>query len=122
MEDVSRWHIPGATSTDRAREVARTCWQALRKVDPHAAELIAWAANEAGEAWLVPQLARHQPDDLISPVDAAELVGKSARTVYEWIARGRLPHTVGSDGRIRVHVATLLDFAASRRRNATDDA
>lgn len=124
LEDVSRWHVPGATSAERARDVARTCWKALRSVDPDAADRIAWAATQAGETWLTPQVARYQDDDFVSPADAAELIGKSARTVYEWVARGWLPHIIVHDGRsdrIRVRVGTVLDVAANRRRSKADD-
>lgn len=105
---MTRWHRSGARPVDRAREVARTCWEALSKVDPDAARLIGRAAMQAGEGWLTPQLARHGPEDLISPVAAGELVGVSSRTVYEWVSSGRLPHSVDQRGRIRVRVDAVL--------------
>jgi excisionase family DNA binding protein len=111
---VSRWHQRGVSATDRARQVARTCWEALHRVDPDAARLIAWAAREAGEGWLVPEPARHTRDDLVGVLEAAELVGYKARTIYDWISCGRLAHTTDRQGHIRVHVGTLLDFVAAR--------
>jgi excisionase family DNA binding protein len=113
---VTRWHRRGATPAERAREVARTCWLALAKVDVHAADAIARAAELAGETWLTPELARHQRDDLVGVPEAADLVGYQVRTVYEWISRGRLAHTTDRQGRIRVHVGTLLDYVAARDR------
>jgi hypothetical protein len=116
---MTRWHRPGARPVDRARDVARTCWQALEQVDPAAARVIAHAAHLAGETWLVPQIARHQPDDLITVPDAAELVGRSVRWVYGWVAEDRDGSKTGTaraipdrDGRIRVRVATILEAVA----------
>lgn len=109
---VTRWHRPDARPVDRAREVARTCWQALNVADPVAAELIATAATQAGEGWLAPQMARHGPEDVISPVEAAELVGLAARTIYDWISSGRLVHSVNRQGRFQVKVNDVLEAMA----------
>jgi hypothetical protein len=110
---VSRWHRPGARPVDRAREVARTCWQALSQVDPATAAAIAKAAEQAGEAWLTPQLARHQPDDYIPVPDAAELVGRSVRWTYGWVAAHRDdPAVTERGGRLRVRVGALLESVA----------
>lgn len=109
---MTRWHRPDARPVDRAREVARTCWQALNAADPATATLIATAATQAGEGWLAPQMARHGPEDVISPVEASELVGVAARTIYGWIATGRLVHSVNNQGRFRVKVNDVLEAMA----------
>jgi excisionase family DNA binding protein len=105
---VTRWHRPGARPVERAREVARTCWAALSVADPEAADLIAWAATQAGETWLTPRPATYGPEDRVSPAEAAELVGVSVRTVYGWISSGRLDHSLNAQGRIRVRVDAVL--------------
>lgn len=117
---MTRWHQPGTLAVDRAREVARTLYTALARVDPQAAELIARVAADAGEGWLAPQIARHGPDDEVTPAEAAELVGRSTRWVYAWVAQARAQRSViGSDGRIRVRIRDVRDaLAAERRRGA----
>lgn len=114
---MSRWHRRGTLPVDRAREVARTCWEALRRVDPDAAELIAQAAAAAGEHWLAPEVARHGLDDVVTVVEAAHLVGRSARWGYKWVADDRERRAVvGRDGRIRVRVRDVLEHVARERR------
>ena len=113
---MSQWHRPGALPVDRAREVARTCWEALRRVDPEAAGLIARAAAAGGEHWLVPEMARYTLDDTVTVVEAAHLVGRSARWGYQWVAQDRARRAiVGLDGRIRVRVRDILESAAVER-------
>lgn len=98
---------------DRAREVARTCWAALAASDPETAKTIAWAATQAGEAWLTPQPALHGPEDLITPSEAAEMTGRSVRWVYAWVAEARESRAIlGPDKRIRVRVKDLLESVA----------
>jgi len=102
---------------DRAREVARTCWEALRRVDPEAAVLIAEVAASAGEAWLTPQVAQYGQDDTVTVIEAAELVGRSARWVYQWVAQDRVRRAVvGRDNRIRVRVRDVLESVVEERR------
>jgi hypothetical protein len=89
----------------------------LDRVDPEAAELIAWAASEAGEGWLAPQLARHTPDDWVTVSVAAELVGRSVEWVYKWAARDRADRIiVGGDGLITVRVGSVQDAVAESRK------
>jgi hypothetical protein len=121
---VNRWHRPGMLAADRAREVARTCWEALAAPDPDCtchhpalAEAIGKAATLAGEGWLVPQLARHGPDDWVTVTVAAELVGRSVEWVYRWVAKDRANRAiVGSDGLITVRVGSVQDAVAESRR------
>ena len=110
---MTKWHRPGTRPVDRAREVARTCWEALNAVDPAAARAIGLAAQAAGEGWLVPQFARHQPDDYVTVAEAAELVGRSVRWAYHWVATDRDRRSItDSDGHLRVRVGTLLESVA----------
>lgn len=110
---MGEWHRPGTLPVDRAREVARTCWAALRRVDPQAAQLIAEAAAQAGEAWLTPQVAQYGPDDAVNVLEAAELVGRSVRWVYQWVANDREHRAVaGNDGLTHVRVRQLLESVA----------
>jgi hypothetical protein len=114
---MGEWHRPGALPVDRAREVAQLLWEALRRVDPEAAQLIADAAAAAGESWLTPQAAQYTLDDTVIVIEAAELVGRSARWVYQWVAQDRARRAVvGHDNRIRVRVRTLLESVATERR------
>lgn len=115
---MSKWHRHGDRPVDRAREVARTCWRALSAVDPLAAETIAWAAQQAGETWLAPQIAQYGPDDVVTVSEAAELVGRSVRWTYQWVAEDRERRAVlGPDQRIRVRVRDVLETVARQRRN-----
>ena len=110
---MSKWPIRGAQPVDRARDVARACWTALQRVDPEAAEVIALAAETAGERWLRPQPSQYGPDDVVTVIEGAELIGRSARWVYAWVARDRAHRLVtGRDGRMRVRVRDLLEYAA----------
>lgn len=113
---MRKWPISGVYPVDRAREVARTCWVALAAVDPDAAEAIAQAARMAGEAWLAPQVAQYGLDDTVTVPEAAELVGRSVRWVYQWVAidlEHRRVHASGN--RIRVRVRDLLESEAHKR-------
>jgi hypothetical protein len=115
----AKWPYAGAQPVDRARDIARTLWAALQRVDPDAAEAIADAAESAGEHWLRPQPARFGLDDVVRPIDAAELVGKSARWVYDWAAADRERRIVQArDGLIRVRVRDLLEYVAQRTGKA----
>jgi hypothetical protein len=103
---------------DRAREVARTCWEALRNVDPKTADLIAKAAAAAGEQWLAPEIAQHTLDDVVPVIDAAQLVGRSARWVYQWVAKDRDRRAViGRDLRIKVRVRDVMEAVAAEPRS-----
>jgi len=74
--------------------------------------VIALAAARAGEGWLAPQVAMHNADDVVTPAEAAELVGLSPRTIYGWIATGRLAHSLSAQGRYRVRVHDVLEAMA----------
>ena len=113
---MSKWHRSGDLPVDRAREVARTCWEALRRVDPEAAEVIARAAAQAGETWLSPEMMRYGLDDMISVAEAARLVGRSVRWGYEWVAADPERRNVGAPDRIRVRVRDILEGDAWERR------
>jgi hypothetical protein len=119
---VSEWHRAGALPVDRAREIARTCWQALNRVDPEAARLIADVAAASGEYWLTPQVSQYSMDDVVTPLEAAELVGRSVRWAYQWVAQDRPRRAVvGHDGRIRVRVRDILEGVAQERRARPTD-
>jgi hypothetical protein len=109
---MTRWHRPGTLAVDRAREVARTCWEALAAVDMDTAQAIAHAAALAGEGWLSAQPATHTEDDYVSVSTAAELVGRSVRWVYAWVAENREARSrVDRAGRITVRVGDVRDAA-----------
>ena len=114
---MSEWPIAGARPVDRARDVARTCWDALHRVDPTAAAAIADAAVMAGEHWLTPQVARHDLHDFVSVPDAAKIAGRSPRWAYEWVAADRENRAhVGADGKIRVRLGEVLESVANDQR------
>ena len=109
---MTRWHRPGTLAVDRAREVARTCWVALEQVDPATARAIAWAAEQAGEGWLTPAPATHTEEDYVPVSTAADLVGRSVRWVYAWVAEDRETRArIDRTGRITVRVGDVRDAA-----------
>lgn len=109
---MSGWPFPGMDETARARAVAATVYEALVRADAEAALIIGTAAGQAGESWLLPALAIHQPDDLVSVAEGAELVGKSVRTLYGWIKSGQL-RAVTVRGKTRLRVEDLLAAEAT---------
>lgn len=109
-----------ALPVDRAREIARVCWEALRQVDSEAARIIAEAADEG---WLTSRVSQYAPDDTVTVLDAAELTGRSVRWVYQWVADDRPRRAVvGHDNLIRVRVRDILAaVVADRRAGPVDD-
>lgn len=109
-----RWPFPGDTATDRARQVAAQYRTALTAVDPVACAAIDAAAHAVGEAWVTPTPAIHDDTDLVSVADAADLVARSVRTLYNWVADRSLP-VYPERGKIRVLVGDARRVDAAKR-------
>jgi len=107
-----RWPFPGDRAADRARQVAQQYRGALANVDPDACRLLDWAATQAGETWIVPQIAQYAADDLITVPEAAELTGRSVRWVYGWVAEDRATRMRGAGQPIRVRAGDVQEAAA----------
>jgi hypothetical protein len=102
---------------DRAREIARTLWVALYRVDQESASAIADAAEAAGEHWLRPEPARWGLDDIITVAEAAQMTGRSVRWIYWWVSQDRGARIVSPEGTpIRVRVGDLLEYLAHEHR------
>lgn len=110
---MTRWPHPGDRPVDRARQVAAAYRDALLRVAPAECAAIDQAAREVGEDWVIPQTARHQPDDLVTAAEAAALTGRSVRWVYAWIAADRDTRVKASTTPIRVRAGDVQE-AASR--------
>lgn len=106
-----RWPYPADRPVDRARQVAQQYRDALARIDPAACTAIDQAACWAGETWVIPQVAQHQPDDLITAMEAAELTGRSLRWVYAWVSADRAARMHATDP-IRVRAGDIQHAAA----------
>lgn len=108
------WPHAGDLPVDRARQVCLTYREALRKVDPAAAEAIDAAAASVGEGWVAGDVAVELSEDWVTAARGAELVGRSRRWVYQFAAEH--PESVCRDpGQIRVRLADLRSAVAHER-------
>lgn len=114
---MSRWPLPGDRAVDRARQVALEYREALHRVAPQLAAQMDTYARDAGEQWV---LGRSLYDDnqLVTPLQAADELGRSVRTVYNWVATGRLPRYPDVDGSIRVCMGEARAVDARRCASA----
>lgn len=110
---MSRWPIPGVRPLGRARELAKSYRAALAVADPETCRLLDARSHQVGEHWIAPQAHAYQDADWITVLEAAELVHRSPRWVYDWLAEKREERSHAcNDGLIRVQVAAVLDGAA----------
>jgi hypothetical protein len=107
-----RWPYPADRPVDRARQVAQQYRAALARTNPDACAAIDQAARWAGETWVLPQIAQHKPDDLITAPEAAELTGRSLRWVYQWVSDDRDTRMHQRDGKTHVRVRDIQHAAA----------
>lgn len=111
-----RWPFPGDRPVDRARQVAQQYRTALLHADPGTCQALDTAATLAGETWIVPQVAQYTADDLVTVPEAAEIIGRSVRWVYAWVAADRAARAIiRSDKRIRVRARDILKADADER-------
>ncbi|AHH98305.1 hypothetical protein [Kutzneria albida] len=112
-----RWPIPGDTALDAARAIAREYRRALQLVDPDTCAHLDRQAEVFGQQWLLPTVAIHGENDLVTLDVAAELVGRSRDMIYKWARRDqRLTAHPGSDGRLRVRVGDVENVDAEMRQ------
>lgn len=115
---MTRWPLPGRwRAVDRAREIAREYRAALEQEAPDRCARVDEFAAKTSETWVLPRAARFNDDEFVSPADAAEEVGCSVRSVYNWVAEGTLPN-YPEGGKIRVLLAEARRVDADRRAGA----
>lgn len=112
------WPVPGDTSTDRARQIARSLLAALRKLDPAEADRHVTFAVMFGETWLAPTPDLAAGERRLTDAEAATVAGRHPVTIRRWVSEGT------SAGRLRRHPdgideAELLAFIAATRQAAT---
>jgi hypothetical protein len=113
------WPWPADTPLDRARRVAQSYRDALRRSDPDAAHALdTWAADH-GQGWVRPQAWDYDENELLTLYEAAERASVRLRTIYQWHQRG-LVYVDTVDGR-RVRVGDLVRFIRDRRRSRLGD-
>lgn len=112
---MTRWPFAGDLPADRARQVCGEYRRALLVADPDECARIDKMAVIAGERWAVEPPVVHSDHDLVDVSTAADLVGRSVRAIYQWLASGALPrYTEG--GRTVVLVSELRTVAAAQRQ------
>lgn len=116
---MTRWHNRGDRPVDRARQVAAAYRDALLRVAPAECAAIDQAAIHVREDWVIPQTARHQPDDLVTAAEAAALTGRSVRWVYAWIAADRSSRVRTSTPQIRVRAGDVQEASSSVKHGLT---
>lgn len=108
------WPWPGDSPLDRARRVARSYREALRRIAPEECERLDHHARDLGQAWVVPQMFPYQPDDQLDAHEVAEMCNVQVNTVRVWRTRG-LPCVKTPDGQ-RFRVADVLTYQQNLRR------
>jgi len=89
------WPSRGDTALDRARIVARTCWQALHRRDPGAATELASVFAAVGETWLAPPAAPAlDPGEWVPAARIAGVLQVQPQRVRKWGQRGQVPHKI----------------------------
>ena len=113
---TSKWPWPADSPLDIARRLLQSYRSALKQIDPEACRRIDDDATNLGQGWVAPRVETVNPDDLVSAVDAAALVGVEVATIYQWASRKHIPrhHTTGRPTRYRV--GDILDHVAASRR------
>ena len=110
------WPWPADTQLDIARRLLQSYREQLKAADPETCTLLDTQATEFGQGWVVPKIQTVDVDDLLTAVEAAELVGETAQVIYQWAYRGHLPRREGADGRTRYRAGDLLDHRDRTRR------
>jgi len=102
------------TPLDRSRTVARSYREALHRNCPELCARLDEHMLSLDQAWILPQVAQYEFDDLLTARQAADYCGCEPNTLQVWKGRG-LKVIETPDGR-RYRVADLLEYQASRRR------
>lgn len=111
---VNNWPWPGATPTDKARELARLYREAGLSDDPlNAVARVDAIAQRREQGWVVPQRAQWQLDDLLTADELVDYFCVKPRTIDAWVSRG-LKATDTVDGR-RYRYGDIVDYQAQQR-------
>lgn len=118
------WPYRGDTRLDRARIVARVCYQALHRVDPHSAARLATAFAGVGETWLAPPATPAlDPQEWVPAARIAAALHIEEQRVRKWGQRGEVPRRI--DPAHRRPLFRLADcqarLAVSRRTRTAGD-
>ena len=108
------WPRRADSPLDRARTVARSYREALLRASPETCLGIDVRFIELGQTWIAPDIAQYEPDDLLTPRQAAMFCHVRPATLPVWRRRG-LRVTTTPDG-LRYRVADLLEYQAGQRR------
>lgn len=112
-----KWPYPGDSPVARARRVAQAYRAIAEAVDPDACADLDARLYQWGETWAVPTLVTVDPDDWLTPGDAANLAGVSVGQLRVWRKRGRIVgRPNGNSYQYRAGDIQQL-FTAVRRRN-----
>ncbi|QYB01463.1 helix-turn-helix domain-containing protein [Rhodococcus sp. USK10] len=110
------WPWPADTQLDIARRLLQSYREQLKSVAPETCTLLDSQATEFGQGWVVPKIQTVDSDDLLTAIEAAELIGMTAQAIYQWAYRGYIPRREGPDGRTRYRAGDVLDHVETARR------
>ncbi len=111
------WPWAADTELERSRRVARWYRDALQLAAGPLVRRLDDQCNRYGQRWITTGRLAHDPDDLLTAAEVAELCQVRPRTVTKWRLEldPPLPAIRTPDG-IRVRVGDLLAWEAARRR------
>lgn len=89
MSVQPKWPYAGDSEVERARKVALMYRQHLRAQSVDICDQADRTAVAFGEAWAAPHIVAYEPEDAITTIQAAELVGVTSEMIRHW---ARLPH------------------------------
>lgn len=119
------WPYPGDGLLTRARRVAHAYRARLHAADPQACEDLDAAMRRWGQHWAVPSIVAVDPDQWLTPSEAAEIGLVGTATLRVWRARGKLTgrKTTGPNGGIRweYRARDVMALAAESRRRKTTE-
>lgn len=116
---MSTWPYPGDGPLARARRVAHAYRAVLVGIDPDACAALDRNMRRWGQGWAIPRVVTYDPEAMLTPSEAADLLACDPATLRELRARGRL---VGvKEGRTwRYRAADVIALTVnprSRKRN-----
>lgn len=107
---MTTWPWPGDTPLERARRIACSLLALIPDPDERASYIA--VARSVGETWLGNNLVIHADTDVITTVEAADLVNVVPGTIRRWHSEGVLP----AAGRGRYVVGAVRECAEMRRK------
>ncbi|MDP8971188.1 MAG: helix-turn-helix domain-containing protein [Actinomycetota bacterium] len=117
-----RWPYPGDTPIVRARRIALAYRAVAEHHAPHECADLDAVVRGMGETWAVPIPVATDPDELLTPAEAAQMLCVSTAVIRNLRLRGRLPgHHDGRGYRYKTaDVTDLFLTKRGRRRSASD--